>query len=181
MSFLLIAALSSWAVWSVFARPKSRFLQDFATRLEHPEFVYGLENALANRVFLKGEFSGRKVVVLLQYGRGKYSRNLIVSMETDARLAMESYDFTGYRSDREGEFAVFALEVKHEFMLRHEEGCLKARWAPQKAASLFTFDFPPDFGTEKIQRVLEAMHTLAGSIERRAAVHNPTGVMNSAV
>ena len=34
--------------------------------------------------------------------------------------------------------------------------------------SLFTFDFPPKFDTQKCQRVLEAMHTLAGSIERRA-------------
>ena len=79
-----------------------------------------------------------------------------------------TYAFTGW-SDREGELALFALE-KHEFMLRHEEGCLKARWAPQKVASLFTFDsnFPPNFDTQKCQRVLEAMHTLAASIERRA-------------
>ncbi len=89
-------------------------------------------------------------------------------METSAAVLMESYEFAGYRSDRDGELALFALEVKHEFMLKHEEGCLKARWAPTKAASLFTFDFPPNFDTKKCQSVLEAMQTLAGSIERRA-------------
>lgn len=83
-------------------------------------------------------------------------------------MAIESYEFTGYRSDREGELALFALEVKHEFVLRHEEGCLKARWAPNQATSLFNFDFPSDFDTQRCQRVLEAMDTLAGSIERRA-------------
>ena len=168
MFFLLVATLLSWGLWSAFARPKTGFLPDVATLLDRPEFVHGLENTLAKRAFLKGEFRGRKVVVLLQNGRGEYSRNLIVSMETRAPVTMESYEFTGYRSDREGELALFALEVKHEFMLRHEEGCLKARWAPQKAASLFTFDFPPNFGTQKCRSVLEAMHTLAGSIERRA-------------
>jgi hypothetical protein len=169
MFFLVVATLVSWGLWSAFARPKTAFLPQFATLLDRPEFVHGLENTLAKRAFLKGEFRGRKVVVLLQNGRGEYSRSLVVSMETRAPMTMESYAFTGW-SDREGELALFALEVKHEFMLRHEERCLKARWAPQKVTSLFTFDFNflPTFDTQKCQSVLEAMHTLAGSIERRA-------------
>jgi hypothetical protein len=71
---------------------------------------------------------------------------------------------------REEQLALFALEVKYEFVLRHEEGCLKARWAPQKMTSLFNFgfNFPPNFDTQKCQSVLEATQTLAGSIERRA-------------
>jgi hypothetical protein len=165
-SLLLVATLLSWGLWSAFGRPKTAFLSRFATLLDRPEFVHGVENTLAKRAFLKGEFRGRKVVVLLQNGRGKYARTLVVSMETHAPVTMESYAFTGYRSDREGELALFALEVKHECMLRHEEGCLKARWAPQKVSSLF--NFPPNFDPQKWQSILEAMHTLAGSIERRA-------------
>jgi len=168
MFFLLVATLLSWGLWSAFRRPQTPFLLDFATLLDRPEFVHGLQNTLAKRAFLKGEFRGRKVVVLLQNGRGEYSRNLVVSMETRAPVTMESYEFTGFRSDREGELALFALEVKHEFMLRHEEGCLKARWAPQKMTSHFNFDFPPNFDKQKCQKVLEAMQTLVGSIERRA-------------
>jgi hypothetical protein len=166
MLFLLVATLLSWGLWSAFGRPKTAFLLEFATLLDRPEFVHGLENRLAKRAFLKGEFRGRKVVVLLQNGQEEFSRNFVVSMETHARVTMESYAFTGDRSDREGERALFALEVKHEFMLRHEEGCLKARWAPQKMTSPFNFDFPPNFDKQKCQSVLEAMHTLAGSIER---------------
>ena len=167
--FVLVVAtiFLSWGLWRVFARPKA-FLPGFATLLDRPEVVRGFENTLARRTFLRGEFCGRKVVVLVQNGRGEYSRIFVVSMETRAAMTMESYELTGFRSDREGELALFALEVKHEFMLRHEEGCLKARWAPHKVASLFNFDFPPDFDTRKSQSVLEAMHTLAGSIERRA-------------
>ncbi len=168
MFSLLVATLLSWGLWSAFGRPQRPFLPGFATLLDRPGFVHGLENTVARRRFLKGEFRGRKVVVLLQNGRGKYSRNLVVSMETRAPVTMESYAFTGYKFDREGELALFALEVKHEFMLRHEESCLKARWAPHEVAALFNFDFPPNFDTEKSQSVLEAMHTLAGSIERRA-------------
>jgi hypothetical protein len=167
MFVLLVATLLSWGLWSAFGHHwKPALFQELATLLDRPEFVHSLENTLARRAFLKGEFRGRHVVVLLQHGRGRYARTLVVSMETGAPMTMESYAFAGYRADREGELALFALEVKHEFMLRHEDGCLKARWAPQSMSALF--NFPPDFDRQKCQSVLEAMHTLAGSIERRA-------------
>ena len=170
MVLLLVAVLLSWGVWTMFWRPKATFLADFASLLDRPEFVHGLENTLVKRAFLKGEFRGRKVVVMLQNGRGQYSRNFIVSMETRAPVTMESHDFADYRGDREGELALFALEVKHEFLLRHEEGCLKARWAPEKAMSFVNFDFNfPPFDMQKCRSALEAMHTLAASIERRAS------------
>lgn len=174
MFFLVVAISLALGLLVCSHRPKARVLSDFATLLDRPAFVHGLENTLAKRAFLKGEFRGRTVVVLLQNGRGQNSRNLVVSMETRAPVATDSYAFTGDRSDREGELALFALEVKHEFILRHEEGCLKARWAPHKVTSIFHFDFPADFDTQKCQSVLEAMQTLAGSIERRAgAVIDP--------
>ena len=168
MFLLVVATLVSLCVWSAFGRSKTALLPEFAKLLDRPESVHGLENMLVKRAFLKGDFRGRKVVVLVQNGRGKYFRNFVVSMETRAPVTMESYAFAGYRSDREGELALFALEVKYEFMLKHEEGCLKARWAPHKAASLLTWHFPPNFDAQKCQSVLEAMHILAGSIERRA-------------
>jgi hypothetical protein len=177
VSFLVAIGLA-WGFWSAYGRPQKGFLPDFATLLDRPEFVHGLDNTLARREFLKGEFRGRKVVVLLQRGRGKYRRNLVVSMETRAPVTMESYEFTGYRSDREGELALFALEVKLEFMLRHEEGCLKARWAPQNWTSLFSF--PPEFEPPKWRSVLEAMHTLAGSIERRVPGPSSSGIIREA-
>lgn len=165
MFYFVLAIAVGWGLW-VYASQRSGFLSDFATLLDRPEFVQGLDNVLARRAFLTGEFRGRKVVVFLQNGREDYSRNFVISMETHAPVTMESYEFAGFRSDHDGEMALFALEVKHEFVLRHEEGCLKARWASAKMSSIFNFDFPPNFDLQKCQRVLEAMHTLAGSIER---------------
>ena len=74
------------------------------------------------------------------------------------------YDFAGYRPDRGSELALFALEAKHELRLSHHDGCLKALWQP-----IGFFIFPGHFERPKWQSVLEAMHTLADSLERRAA------------
>jgi hypothetical protein len=100
-------------------------------------------------------------VILLQNRRGNYK--LVVSMETHSAATMESYDFTGYRPSREAEMALFALEVKHDLRLMHRDGWLKALRHPD------TFFTPGRFEPARWQSVLEAMHTLAESLERRAA------------
>ena len=108
---------------------------------------------------------------MLQRMRGEAEDDdkIIVSMETHATRTMETYEFAG-RSDRETEMALWALEVKHEFKLRHENGCLKAMWAPTRARDWFSlFSFPPRFEPPMWRSVLEAMCTVAGSPERRAA------------
>jgi len=78
---------------------------------------------------------------------------------------MESADLTGFRDDREGELALFALEVTHDLKLRHEARCLKVKWSPPFAHPL---TFSPTFDPPKWQSVLEAMHTVSGALERRA-------------
>lgn len=168
MFSIFFVSLLAWVLWSAFARPTG-FLAHFAKLLDRPEFVDGLANRLSNRSFLKGEFRGRKVVVMLQRMRGRYRDRIIVSMETHASRLMDTFEFGG-RTDRETEMAVWALEVKHEFKLRHEEGCLKAMWAPTRAGDWVSlFSFPPRFEAPMWQSVLEAMLTVAGSLERRAA------------
>ena len=162
MFLLFFLVLVPVIIWFAFARPS--FMRDFATLVERPEFVDGLANRLIRRSFLKGGFRGRQVVILLQYGKAR--KNIVVSMATGAAVIMETYDFAGYRADREGELALFALEVKHDIRLRHEDGCLKALWVPSSWFSLFSF--PPPFDRTKWQSVLEAMDTLSGSLERRA-------------
>jgi hypothetical protein len=141
-------------------RAKRGFLPDFAKVLDHPEFVES--DDFRRRSFLKGEFRGRKVVVMLQLGWQRWRAMLVVSMETHSAETMESYALTGFRGDREGELALFALEVTHELRLRHEDGCLKARWGQFILV-------PPTFDPPKWQSLLEAMHTLSGAIERRAS------------
>jgi hypothetical protein len=158
--------LAAIAAWRAIGRAKSGFLVDFARLLDGPEIVDGFGNLLIKRSFLKGEFRGRKIVIMLQNGRGEYSARIVVSMETQSAATMEAYEFANYRSDRDGERALFALEVKHEFRLRHENGCLKALWVPALVTPL---TFPPLFDPSKWQGVLETMDTLAGSLEKRAA------------
>jgi hypothetical protein len=88
-------------------------------------------------------------------------------METHAAATIEPFAFTGSRVDREGELALFVLEVKHRCRLRHGDGCLKASWGGGTWHSLFSF--PPPFDAQEWQGVLEGLHRLANSLERRAA------------
>jgi hypothetical protein len=162
MGFILVIFLGT--VWFVFRRPKKGFLHDFAKLLDRPQFVGGSSNSMIGCSFLKGEFRGRKVVIMLQDWRGRYK--VVVSMETHSATTMESHNFIGYRPDRETEMALFALEVKHDLRLMHRDASLKALWQP---VTFFIFPSPGRFEPAKWQSVLEAMHTLAGSLERCAA------------
>jgi hypothetical protein len=164
MVFPLMLLVTAMVMWLTYGRPRMRFLADFAKLLDAPQFVDDLRNRLSGRSFLTGAYGGRKVVILLQHGRKGRAQMLVVSMEAHVATAMESYEFTGYRADREGELALFALEAKHELVLTLQDGCLKALWQPLN--SMF---FPGVFDPEKWQGVLEAMHSLVGSLERRGS------------
>ena len=162
VTFLLLFA--GMSVWLKYGRPMGGVLLDFAKLVDGAEVVDDLRNRLAGRTFLRGAFRGRRVVILTQSGNRHRPDMLVVSMETRAAMAMDSHDFTGYRADREGELALFALEAKLEFVLGLKDECLKALWQPHSLSLL-----PRRFDPPKCQRVLEAMHTLAGSLERRPA------------
>ena len=163
--FAAIVVLLAWPGWVIYSQTRTGFLFSFAMLLDQPAIERTFTNWVVGRSFLRGEFRGRKIVVLLQEKRGRAGRFMVVvSMETRAERTMETYDWTGYRPDRETELALFALEVDHELRLRHSDRCLKALWQPFKL-----FGFPGEFDRPKWQSVLEGMHMLAGSLERRAA------------
>lgn len=164
MMFALLILFGAMSVWLKYGRPMGGVLLDFAKLVDNPESVDDFRNRLAGRTFLKGEFRGRRVVILAQNGNRSRPEMLVVSMETRAAVTMDSYDFAGYRADREGELALYALEAKHEFVLRLQDGCLKALWRPLSLPL-----FPRRFDLPKWQSVLEAMDTLVGSLERKAA------------
>ena len=164
MIFTFLLLFAGVSVWLKYGRPMGGVLLDFAKLVDNPEVVDDLRNRLAGRTFLRGEFRGRKVVILAQTGNRSRPEMLVVSMDTRAARTMESHDFAGYRADREGELALFALEAKLEFALRLQDGCLKALWQPLSLSLL-----PSRLDSLKCQSVLEAMHTLAGSLERRDA------------
>jgi hypothetical protein len=81
-------------VWITTGRPGGRFLRDFATLLDHPEFIDGLGNRLMKRAFLKGEFRGRKIVVLMQQQPRQFAHTVVVSMETHAAARLEPFALT---------------------------------------------------------------------------------------
>ena len=158
--FLLLAGMS---LWFMYGPHGTGFLAGFAKLVDHPEFGGGLRNRLIGRSFLTGEFRGRKVVILAQRGSRSHPQMLVVSMATHAAMTMDSCDFAADRSDREAELALFALEAKHALRLRLQDGCLKALCEPFSLPFFVNrFDLP------KWRSVLEAMHTLIGSLEGRA-------------
>jgi hypothetical protein len=156
--FVLLSAVILWAryVWR-----RTRSLPGFETLLDHLEVSDGLTDFVAGRALVKGEFRGRKVAIIVE--QSDEESTLIVTMETRAAPTMDTYDFAGYKADREGDRAVFALEVKHGLRLRHMDGSLKAEGQPHRL-------FPRTFDRPKWQSVLEAMDTLCGSIERRVSI-----------
>jgi hypothetical protein len=165
---LVFVAIYLWFIYG--RRPTTGFLADFAKLLDRPEFVDGFANRVIRRSFLKGEFRGRKIVVLLQqHNKGRYSQKLVVSMETHANVTVETFQFGGQRTDRETELALFDLETKDEIRLRHEDGCLKAMWSPTSWSAYPFFDFPGPCDPVKWTSILEKMDTVAASLERRAA------------
>jgi hypothetical protein len=166
---ILVVAAGAY-LWLVYGRPTTpTFLVDFAKLLDRPELVDGLANRISRRSSLTGEFRGRKIVALLALVDGETCEyNFVVSMETHAIGAMDSYSFADYRPDRETELALYALEVTHSLRLRHDDRCLKAQWARTPSAFPFV-GFTGRCDPSKWRRVLEQMDTLAGSLERRAA------------
>lgn len=165
LDFALLAIfvlLSAVVVWVTYSGRRTRFSPAFGTLLECPEPLGSFSDHVAGRSGLKGQFRGRNVVILVEQGDESEDSTLVVSMETHAPRTMDTYDFAGYKADREGEVALFALEVKHDLRLRHMDGYLKAEGQPRKF-------FPRVFDRSKWQSVLEAMDTLADSMEGRAS------------
>jgi hypothetical protein len=163
---LLVDALlaAGMVIWAIYAVRGTSFLPNFGRLLDVHELADGFTERLAGRSFLKGEFRGRQVTVVLRHGNEDESPILVVSMQTDAPPTPGTDNFKAFKGDREGELALFALEVKHEMSLRHMEGCLKAQcYVPSVGLVERVFD------PSKWQKVLEAMDTLAGSIEQRGS------------
>ena len=163
--FALFILLSGIVAWLTYSRRTTRFVADFATLLESPRSVDGFGDWIGARSAVNGEFHGRKGGIVLQNGDDEAPSTVVIAMATYAPPKMDTYDFAGYKGDRDGEVAAFALEVTHGLRLRHVEGSLRAS----------RNSFPSSFDPSRWQSVLEAMHALCGSMERRS-VPPPSGL-----
>jgi hypothetical protein len=159
---VLVVACAAIGVW--FARRRPGVPHDFAALLERPEFVDDPGNSLHRRTAVQGEFRGRHVAIVLEQRHRSFSPVIIVSMATRAAMSIKTYEFAGYRAGREGELALFALEVNHAMTLTHENGSLTAQWGGSLHALV---GFWNQLDAAKWRSILEAMDTLTGSIEQR--------------
>jgi hypothetical protein len=150
--------------WLSRADGRTGFLPDFATLLDRPEIRVGFANHVSGRSYLVGEFSGRKVTILLERGGEETPSFLVVSMDTSYLRELSHSDFEDHARDHAGELALFALKARHDLRLTLRDNCLKAR-AEQRIFRTFPGRFDPDTWRD----VLQQMHALAGSLERRAA------------
>jgi hypothetical protein len=150
---VLFVLLSAIVIWLAYGRRNTRFAADFARLLESARSVDGFGDWIAGRAAV------RKVAIVLRDGEDQPS-TLVIAMATNAAPKMDTYDFAGYKADRDGEVAAFALEVKHGLKLRHVEDSLKA----------VHHSLPGSFDPSKWQSVLEAMDALCGSMERRGVL-----------
>jgi hypothetical protein len=150
--------------WLSRADGRTGFLPDFATLLDRPEIRVGFANHVSGRSYLVGEFSGRKVTILLERVGEDRPSFLVVSMETSCLRALSHSDFEDHAPDRAGELALFALKARHDLRLALSDGCVTAR-----AEQQILRPFPGRFDPDKWRDVLQQMHALAGSLERRAA------------
>lgn len=133
---------------------------------------------LGGRTRLTGRFGGRTVTFFSQRSTEHHVGHLVVSMATDA--PDQSIVRTGIESgtDRDLEWALFALEGRHGLRLEVKGGWLRA------IARAQGFFFPGRFDAEKWTDVLENLRVAAHRLERRtestAAADGPDPVARGA-
>jgi hypothetical protein len=102
------------------------------------------------------------VSVEIQLPRGKYGTSyLVVKVRTSGVESLTGTQVDSRASDDAARRALFALAMQ-DLQLTMEEGWLRALWSPKGL-----FIFPGRYSEEKWPKVLEAMHTVASSLERR--------------
>jgi hypothetical protein len=160
---LLLIVIVVVVGWKLNA-PGQRFLPAFARLMTEAAIQRGPFSFFSGRSYAVGKFQGRDVAIRLQLQRSEYGRGyLVVAVRTAGPPAL-TYDAIEARTrDDAGRRALVAL-AGHELLINVEEGWLKALWKPQG----FLLFFPGHFSEEKWRQVLEAMHTVATSLEAAA-------------
>ena len=137
------------------------FLSGLASVLTDPAIKRGPFSFFSGRSYATGRFQSREVALRLQLKRGRYAQGyLVVAVSTEG---VPTLDYDGIEArvhDDAGRRALYAI-ASHDLVLGLDQGWLRALWKPQG----FTI-FPGRFSEQKWREVLEAMQTLATSLER---------------
>jgi hypothetical protein len=146
-------------VWK-FVAPGERFLPGFAHLLTEPTIQRGTFSFFSGRSYARGRFQGRDVAIRLQLKRSRYGQGyLVVAVRTGGQPTLNYAGIDARTRDDAGRRAL-SLIVAHDLLPSVEEGWLKVLWRPQGFVI-----FPGRFSAEKWRQVLEAMQTLAASLE----------------
>ena len=161
LALLLLASVVAF-VWLLNA-PGQRFLPSFVQLLENAS-VAGAWTLLSGRALASGTFAGRPVAIELQLKRGRYSQGyLIVSMRTNESVALDSAGVDARATGDAARRALFTLATR-DLQLSVDAGWLRARWQPQGFVL-----FPGTFNAPVWRDVLDAMQTVAASLDAAAA------------
>ena len=160
--FVVVLVLVVAIVW-VFAAPGLRFLPAFADLLTEPVVQRSALSFFSGRSYLSGRFQDREVAVRVQLKRSNHGQGyLVVALRTPGVRSLNYDELDERVRDDAGRRALFTL-VAQDLLLNVEEGWLKGLWRPQGFGS-----FPGRFSEEKWRKVLEAMQTVASSLDASA-------------
>jgi len=153
---LIIVVVIGW--W--FMAPGQQFLPAFARLLTVPTIKRGPLSLFSGRSYATGQFKGKDVAIRLQLRRGRYQLGyLVVAVRTGGPESLDSSGVELLVRDDAGKRALFTIAAQ-DLLLTVEDGWLKTMWKPIG----FTI-FPGRFAEEKWHPVLEAMQTVATSLE----------------
>lgn len=162
MLFPLLLIVAGVAVW-LFIAPGQRFLPAFARLLASPTLKQSPFSFFSGRSYVTGQFGGRDVAIRLQQRRGRYQLGyLVIAVRTGG---VPTLDYNGIDSrvqDEAGRRALFTIAAR-DLLLTVEDGWLKTMWKPMGFAT-----FPGHFAEETWRPVLDAMQTIASSLETTA-------------
>ncbi len=117
----------------------------------------------SGRSYAVGKFHGRDVAIRLQLKRSRYGQGyLVLAVRTGGVPILDESGIDARARDEAGRRALSSI-TEHGLLPSVEEGWLKVLWKPQGFII-----FPGRFSKEKWRDVLEAMQTLATSLEAAA-------------
>ena len=154
---LLAVAVLAWK----FAAPGNRFLPGFVRLLATPAILSSPLSFLSGRSEATGSHRDREVVATLQLKRGRHGiGSFVVAVRTASQDTLDGSSIDGRVRDEAGRRALFTLAAE-DLVLSLDQRWLQALWRPTG----FVF-FPGPFDEARWARVLDAMVTVAASLDR---------------
>jgi hypothetical protein len=158
---LLVFVAIGVLAWK-FVAPGQRFLPEFSRLLTDPKMHSHAFAFLSGRSKVTGQSLGRDASVEIQLPRSKYGTSyLVVKVRASGVESLTGTQVDSRATDDAARRALYLLAMQ-DLQLSLEDGWLRALWSPKGL-----FIFPGGFSEEKWRKVLEAMHTVASSLEGR--------------